>query len=172
VTKMESLLRQLAGQDIELEAVSSSDDLFIEADRGQLEQVITNLGVNAYDAMPDGGRLTFEVSRVEAGPADPAGVKPGPCALLSVTDTGCGMDAETAERVFEPFFTTKVDGTGLGLAMAHGIVTQSGGTIWASSEPGKGTAFQIYLPLSRQPGPSPEPVQPRAAQPSVVPASS
>jgi two-component system cell cycle sensor histidine kinase/response regulator CckA len=101
--------------------------------------------------MPDGGRLTFEVGRVEAGPADPAGVKPGPCALLSVTDTGCGMDPETAERVFEPFFTTKTDGTGLGLAMAHGIVTQSGGTISASSQLGEGTTFKIYLPLSEQP---------------------
>jgi two-component system cell cycle sensor histidine kinase/response regulator CckA len=151
VTEMESLLRQVAGEDIELEAVSSCENAFVNADRGQLEQVLVNLGVNACDAMPGGGRLTFEVGRVEAGPADPAGVKPGPCALLSVTDTGCGMDAETAERVFEPFFTTKTDGTGLGLAMAHGIVTQSGGTISASSQLGEGTTFKIYLPLSEQP---------------------
>jgi two-component system cell cycle sensor histidine kinase/response regulator CckA len=151
VTQMESLLRQVAGDDIELEAVSSCENAFVNADRGQLEQVLVNLGVNACDAMPGGGRLTFEVGRVEAGPADPAGVKPGPCALLSVTDTGCGMDAETAERVFEPFFTTKTDGTGLGLAMAHGIVTQSGGTISASSQLGEGTTFKIYLPLSEQP---------------------
>jgi two-component system cell cycle sensor histidine kinase/response regulator CckA len=151
VTQMESLLRQVAGDDIELEAVSSCENAFVNADRGQLEQVLVNLGVNACDAMPDGGRLTFEVGRVEAGPADPAGVKPGPCALLSVTDTGCGMDPETAERVFEPFFTTKTDGTGLGLAMAHGIVTQSGGTISASSQLGEGTTFKIYLPLSEQP---------------------
>jgi two-component system cell cycle sensor histidine kinase/response regulator CckA len=151
VTQMESLLRQVAGEEIELEAVSSCENAFVNADRGQLEQVLVNLGVNACDAMPSGGRLTFEVGRVEAGPADPAGVKPGPCALLSVTDTGCGMDAETAERVFEPFFTTKTDGTGLGLAMAHGIVTQSGGTISASSQLGEGTTFKIYLPLSEQP---------------------
>jgi two-component system cell cycle sensor histidine kinase/response regulator CckA len=151
VTQMESLLRQVAGDDIELEAVSSCENAFVNADRGQLEQVLVNLGVNACDAMPGGGRLTFEVGRVEAGPADPAGVKPGPCALLSVTDTGCGMDPETAERVFEPFFTTKTDGTGLGLAMAHGIVTQSGGTISASSQLGEGTTFKIYLPLSEQP---------------------
>jgi len=151
VTQMESLLRQVAGENIELEAVSSCDSAFVNADRGQLEQVLVNLGVNACDAMPGGGRLTFEVGSVEAGPADPAGVKPGPCALLSVTDTGCGMDAETVERVFEPFFTTKTDGTGLGLAMAHGIVTQSGGTISASSELGEGTTFRIYLPLSEQP---------------------
>jgi PAS domain S-box-containing protein len=151
VTQMESLLRQVAGENIELEAVSSCDSAFVNADRGQLEQVLVNLGVNACDAMPGGGRLTFEVGSVEAGPADPAGVKPGPCALLSVTDTGCGMDAETVEHVFEPFFTTKTDGTGLGLAMAHGIVTQSGGTISASSELGEGTTFRIYLPLSEQP---------------------
>jgi two-component system, cell cycle sensor histidine kinase and response regulator CckA len=151
VTEMESLLRQVAGVDIELEAVSSCDSAFVNADRGQLEQVLVNLGVNACDAMPGGGRLTFEVGSVEAGPADPAGVKPGPCALLSVTDTGCGMDAETVEHVFEPFFTTKTDGTGLGLAMAHGIVTQSGGTISASSQLGEGTTFKIYLPLSEQP---------------------
>jgi two-component system cell cycle sensor histidine kinase/response regulator CckA len=151
VTQMESLLRQVAGEEIELEAVSSCENAFVNADRGQLEQVLVNLGVNACDAMPGGGRLTFEVGRVEAGPADPAGVKPGPCALLSVTDTGCGMDPETAERVFEPFFTTKTDGTGLGLAMAHGIVTQSGGTISASSQLGEGTTFKIYLPLSEQP---------------------
>jgi len=151
VTQMESLLRQVAGENIELEAVSSCDSAFVNADRGQLEQVLVNLGVNACDAMPDGGRLTFEVGSVDAGPADPAGVRPGPCALLSVTDTGCGMDAETVEHVFEPFFTTKTDGTGLGLAMAHGIVTQSGGTISASSELGEGTTFRIYLPLSEQP---------------------
>jgi len=151
VTQMESLLRQVAGENIELEAVSSCDSAFVNADRGQLEQVLVNLGVNACDAMPGGGRLTFEVGSVDAGPADPAGVRPGPCALLSVTDTGCGMDAETVERVFEPFFTTKTDGTGLGLAMAHGIVTQSGGTISASSELGEGTTFRIYLPLSEQP---------------------
>jgi two-component system cell cycle sensor histidine kinase/response regulator CckA len=151
VMQMESLLRQVAGEDIELEAVSSTERPFVNADRGQLEQVLVNLGVNACDAMPGGGRLTFEVGSVDAGPADPAGVRPGPCAMLTVTDTGCGMDAETVERVFEPFFTTKTDGTGLGLAMAHGIVTQSGGTISASSEPGEGTTFRIYLPLSEQP---------------------
>jgi nitrogen-specific signal transduction histidine kinase len=156
VTEMEGLLRQLAGQGVEVEARSSSDDVFIEADRGQLEQVITNLGINARYAMPDGGKLTFEVSRVDLGAADLAGVKPGSFAVLAVTDTGCGMDAETVERIFEPFFTTKPDGTGLGLAMAHGIVAQSGGTIGVDSQPGVGTTFKIYLPLS-QPSASPQP---------------
>jgi two-component system, cell cycle sensor histidine kinase and response regulator CckA len=154
ITKMESLLRQVAGEGIELDAVSSTEDAFIEADRGQLEQVIINLAVNARDSMPTGGRLTFEVGKVEAGPADSAGLLPGPCVLLSVTDTGCGMDADTVEQIFDPFFTTKTDGTGLGLAMAHGIVTQSGGTISAASEPGEGTSFRIYLPLAERPSSS------------------
>jgi PAS domain S-box-containing protein len=156
ITKMESLLRQVAGKGIELDAISSTEDAFIEADRGQLEQVIINLAVNARDSMPTGGRLTFEVGKVEAGPADSAGLLPGPCVLLSVTDTGCGMDAETVEQIFDPFFTTKTDGTGLGLAMAHGIVTQSGGTISAASEPGEGTSFRIYLPLAERPSSSAE----------------
>jgi two-component system, cell cycle sensor histidine kinase and response regulator CckA len=156
VRQMESLLRQVAGEGIELEAISSSEDAFIEADRGQLEQVIINLAVNARDSMPTGGRLTFEVGKVEAEPADSAGLLPGPCVLLSVADTGCGMDADTVERVFEPFFTTKSEGTGLGLAMAHGIVTQSGGTISARSELGEGTTFRICLPLAELPHPSPE----------------
>jgi PAS domain S-box-containing protein len=154
ITKMESLLRQVAGEGIELDAVSSTEDAFIEADRGQLEQVIINLAVNARDSMPTGGRLTFEVGKVEAGPADSAGLLPGPCVLLSVTDTGCGMDADTVEQIFDPFFTTKTDGTGLGLAMAHGIITQSGGTLSAASEPGEGTTFRIYLPLAERPSSS------------------
>lgn len=169
VTEMEGLLRQLAGESIELEAVSSSDHVFVEADRGQLEQVITNLGINACDAMPDGGRLTFAVSRVEVGAADLAGVTPGPFALLAVSDTGCGTDAETVEHIFEPFFTTKADGTGLGLAMAHGIVAQSGGAIWVNSEPGVGTTFKIHLPLSLHAvTPQPAPVAAGAGETILV----
>jgi PAS domain S-box-containing protein len=160
ITKMQSLLRQVAGEEIDLNTVTSTEDAFIEADRGQLEQVIINLTVNARDSMPDGGSLTLEVGKVEAGPADSAGLLPGPCVVLSVTDTGCGMDSETVERVFEPFFTTKTDGTGLGLAMAHGIVSQSGGTISATSELGAGTTFRIYLPLSVRPGLATEPLPP------------
>ncbi len=160
VTKMQSLLRQVAGEEIDLNTVTSTEDAFIEADRGQLEQVIINLTVNARDSMPEGGSLTLEVDKIEAGPADSAGLLPGPCVVLSVTDTGCGMDIETAERVFEPFFTTKTDGTGLGLAMAHGIVSQSGGTISATSELGEGTTFRIYLPLAARPGSHTETVAP------------
>ena len=160
ITKMQSLLRQVAGEEIDLNTVTGTEDAFIEADRGQLEQVIVNLTVNARDSMPDGGSLTLEVDKIEAGPADSAGLLPGPCVVLSVTDTGCGMDIDTVERVFEPFFTTKTDGTGLGLAMAHGIVTQSGGTISATSELGEGTTFRIYLPLSERPDSPTEPLRP------------
>ena len=169
VTEMESLLRQLAGASVEVEALSSSDEVLVEADRGQLEQVITNLGINARDAMTEGGKLTFEVRVVDVGAADLAGISPGPFAVLAVTDTGCGMDAETAERIFEPFFTTKPDGTGLGLAMAHGIVAQSGGTILVNSEPDVGTTFKIYLPLSQDSArPQPAPVGAGAGETILV----
>jgi PAS domain S-box-containing protein len=148
VREMNKMLRPLIGDDVQLVTELCDEPVLVQGDPGQLEQVIANLAVNARDAMPDGGRLVIRVgfADIDATQAfDGAMVR---SAVLSVTDTGTGMDPETVEQVFEPFFTTKDDGTGLGLATVHGIVTQSGGSIWVHSEPGQGSTFKIYLPLA------------------------
>ncbi|MBI2016616.1 MAG: GAF domain-containing protein, partial [Candidatus Rokubacteria bacterium] len=151
VRGMGKLLRPLIGEHIELTIRSAPGIHRVNADPGQLEQVLMNLAVNARDAMPDGGRLTIETAdrEVETGPADAAGARPRqPHVLLAVSDTGSGMDAATRSRVFDPFFTTKEPGkgTGLGLSTVYGIVAQSGGLIEVESEPGLGTTFKIFLP--------------------------
>jgi signal transduction histidine kinase/CheY-like chemotaxis protein len=145
------MLHRLIGENIEVNIVPACSPARVKADPGQIEQVILNLAVNARDAMPAGGRLTITVGEAELAENDSRnheGAPAGKYVMLSVSDTGSGMDTETQAHIFEPFFTTKAPGkgTGLGLATVYGVVKQSDGWIWVDSKPGRGTTFQIYLP--------------------------
>ena len=148
VRQIESMLRRLIGEDVELVIDLDGTLASVSADAGQLEQTIINLAVNAREAMPDGGTFTMRTRNVVvSGPeASRLGLRPGRYVRLAAEDTGIGMDESTRLRAFDPFFTTKAQGTGLGLSTVYGIVTQSGGRVDAESEPGAGSVFSLFLP--------------------------
>ncbi len=166
VLDMGKMLRRLIGVDIELTTRLDSQLGRVKADQSQIEQVIVNLAVNARDAMPEGGSLVIETSNTFLDETLARGLpflRPGPHILLTVSDTGTGMDLSTQRHIFEPFFTTKPPGkgTGLGLATVYGVVKQSGGVVGVESKQGKGSRFKIYLPQAESSGvaPSPDPVR-------------
>lgn len=156
VKGFKQMLQRLIGEDIKLLTALSPSLRPVKADKGQIEQVLMNLAVNSRDAMPDGGRLTIETADtyLDENYVKTHGLelRPGHYVMLSISDTGQGMDAETQQRVFDPFFTTKSvgKGTGLGLSTVFGIVKQHRGHVLASSEPGSGTTFKVYLPVTEQ----------------------
>ncbi len=155
IQNMEPMVRRLIGEDVELRCHCDASPSTVKADMGQIEQVLMNLAVNARDAMPEGGRLTVRTATVHLTRHDVEtypGLSTGPFVLISVADTGLGMDASVMPHIFEPFFTTKEagKGTGLGLSTVHGIVLQSGGAVGVESALRRGTTFRIYLPLSAE----------------------
>jgi len=168
VRDMEGMLHRLIGADVRLVVRLGQWPLHARADRGQLEQVLANLAVNARDAMPSGGELAVEVSALDLTRAG-SELKPGPYVALTVTDEGHGMDAEVRSHLFEPFFTTKEQGkgTGLGLSVVYGIVRQSGGEIQVESAPDRGTTFRILLPRVSEPVTNPPP--PPGGEAAVIP---
>ncbi|MBN9663763.1 MAG: PAS domain S-box protein [Acidobacteria bacterium] len=169
IRDLEKMLRRLIRSDIEFTTVLAPELQTVRADATQIQQMLMNLVVNARDAMQDGGKLIIESSNVVLTEAYSSGqqpVRPGEYVLLTVSDTGCGMDEETMRQIFEPFFTTKPsgEGTGLGLCTVFSIVQQLGGWIWPYSEPGKGSTFKVYLPVDGRPGEKDE----RPAKPAQV----
>lgn len=170
VTNMNNILQRLIGEDIQLATLLEPKLWPVRVDPGQMEQVIMNLALNARDAMPRGGQLTIATANVnlnEEFARQHVSMKPGAYVMMTVRDTGCGMDKETLNRIFEPFFTTKEKGkgTGLGLSTVYGIIKQSGGNIWATSELGQGSTFTIYLP--KDTSPLPKKYKPKPAQPPL-----
>jgi signal transduction histidine kinase len=152
IGRLRPMLVNMAGEGVELTIVFSEEPVVVMSDSVQIEQILMNLCTNGRDAMPDGGNLSIATATVAVDAAEARRQYPpvsGKYALISVKDTGPGIDEKTRERIFEPYFTTKDvgKGTGLGLAIVYGIVKQHQGWIWVDSEPGQGTTFKIYLPL-------------------------
>lgn len=155
ISTLEKMFRRLIGEDIEIEIRLSKDLKNVKMDPSQLEQIVLNLMVNSRDAMPSGGKLSIETKNIYLDKNNPnflLPVKAGEFICLTIADSGEGMDAATVSKIFEPFFTTKgpSKGTGLGLSTTFGIVQQNDGTLWMYSEPGRGTIFKIYLPVSEE----------------------
>jgi PAS domain S-box-containing protein len=177
VADMRAMLTRLIGEDVAILVRLAPDLARVKADRGQMEQIVMNLAINARDAMPQGGTLTIETANAVIGQRDAnghAGPQPGPCITLTVRDTGTGIPPEIKARLFEPFFTTKElgKGTGLGLATVHGIVEGYGGHVGVESDMGTGSSFTVYLPTAvladvpiEAPAPAPKP---RAASQTVL----
>jgi hypothetical protein len=168
IEAVEPMLRRLIGENVRLVVRTSPDTGRLRMGRGQVDQILMNLVINARDAMPDGGTITIEAGNVDLDAAyveEHPDVVPGPFVQVSVSDTGPGMSPETRTHAFEPFFTTKPigKGTGLGLATIYGIVQQAGGHIWLASEPGTGLSFRIYLPRTDAPAPATSAERPEQA---------
>jgi len=163
-----TMLRRLVGAGITLEALPGRDLDAVLVDRALIEQVLMNLVVNARDAISNGGTITIETANMQLGEGGVLGARPGGYVMLAVSDTGCGIDDATRARLFEPFFTTKGvgRGTGLGLAMVHGVVRECGGDIHVYSAKGKGTTFKVYLPAHVAQRAMPAPVRPTVPAPT------
>jgi PAS domain S-box-containing protein len=166
LAELEKLLRRTIGEDIDFRTQLAPDLPAIKADRGQIEQVLMNLAVNARDAMPSGGSLTIQTGAVEIDDEYERtdALLPGPYVRLTVSDTGVGMAADVVERAFEPFFTTKAEGSGLGLATVYGIVRQTGGEVVIYSEPSLGTTIRVHVPVTHE---QERRAAPKGAEPSA-----